>query len=45
MEGYDFGWADGTGRLKRIVVFDHCHAGQLDVVRELLDGKQWLVLT
>jgi uncharacterized damage-inducible protein DinB len=22
-----------------------CHAGQLDVVRELLDGKQWLVLT
>lgn len=22
-----------------------CHAGQLDAVRELLDGKQWLVLT
>lgn len=22
-----------------------CHAGQLDVVRELLDGTQWLVLT
>ncbi len=23
MEGYDFGWADDTGRLKRLVVFDH----------------------
>jgi uncharacterized damage-inducible protein DinB len=22
-----------------------CHAGQLDAVRELLDGRQWLVLT
>jgi len=22
-----------------------CHAGHLDVVRELLDGRQWLVLT
>jgi hypothetical protein len=23
MEGYDFGWADDTGHLKRLVVFDH----------------------
>ena len=23
MERYDFGWADDTGRLKRLVVFDH----------------------
>ena len=23
MEGYDFGWVDDTGRLKRLVVFDH----------------------
>ena len=23
MEGCDFGWADGTGRLKRLVTFDH----------------------
>jgi hypothetical protein len=22
-----------------------CHAGHLDIVRELIDGKQWLVLT
>jgi Protein of unknown function (DUF664) len=21
-----------------------CHAGHLDVVRELLDGRQWIVL-
>ena len=23
LEGCDFGWADDTGRLKRLVVFDH----------------------
>lgn len=28
-----------------VIVETACHAGQLDVVRELLDGKQWLVLT
>ncbi len=28
-----------------VTVETACHAGQLDVVRELLDGKQWLVLT
>ena len=28
-----------------VVVETAGHAGQLDVVRELLDGKQWLVLT
>jgi hypothetical protein len=22
-----------------------CHAGHLDVVRELIDGRAWLVLT
>ena len=22
-----------------------CHAGHLDIVRELIDGKEWLVLT
>jgi len=22
-----------------------CHAGQLDAVRELIDGRQWLILT
>jgi hypothetical protein len=22
-----------------------CHAGHLDAARELIDGKQWLVLT
>jgi hypothetical protein len=22
-----------------------CHAGHLDVVRELIDGRRWLVLT
>ena len=22
-----------------------CHTGHLDVVRELIDGRQWLVLT
>jgi uncharacterized damage-inducible protein DinB len=28
-----------------VMVETACHAGQLDVVRELLDGQQWLVLT
>jgi uncharacterized damage-inducible protein DinB len=28
-----------------VVVETACHAGQLDVVRELVDGRQWLVLT
>jgi uncharacterized damage-inducible protein DinB len=28
-----------------VVAETACHAGQLDVVRELLDGRQWLVLT
>jgi uncharacterized damage-inducible protein DinB len=31
--------------LLHVIVETACHAGQLDVVRELLDGKQWLVLT
>jgi uncharacterized damage-inducible protein DinB len=28
-----------------VIVETACHAGQLDVVTELLDGRQWLVLT
>ncbi len=28
-----------------VIVETACHAGHLDVVRELIDGKQWLVLT
>jgi uncharacterized damage-inducible protein DinB len=29
--------------LLHVIVETACHAGQLDVVRELLDGKQWIV--
>jgi uncharacterized damage-inducible protein DinB len=31
--------------IPHVIVETACHAGQLDVVRELLDGRQWLVLT
>jgi uncharacterized damage-inducible protein DinB len=31
--------------LLHVIVETACHAGQLDVVRELLDRRQWLVLT
>ncbi len=31
--------------LLHVIVETACHAGQLDVVRELLDGRRWLVLT
>jgi uncharacterized damage-inducible protein DinB len=33
------------GIILHVMVETACHAGQLDVVRELLDGKRWLVLT
>jgi hypothetical protein len=40
-------WRIGSLReiIVHVIVETACHAGQLDVVRELLDGKQWLVLT
>jgi hypothetical protein len=40
-------WRIGSLRevLVHVIVETACHAGQLDVVRELLDGKQWLVVT
>ncbi len=31
--------------LLHVITETACHAGHLDVVRELIDGKQWLVLT
>ncbi|MEV0847432.1 DinB family protein [Streptomyces sp. NPDC049954] len=31
--------------LLHVVTETACHAGHLDVVRELVDGRQWLVLT
>jgi hypothetical protein len=29
----------------RVIVDTATHAGQLDAVRELIDGKQWVVIT
>ena len=31
--------------LLHVIIENSTHAGHLDVVRELIDGKQWLVLT
>jgi len=28
-----------------VIVETACHAGHLDAVRELIDGRRWLVLT
>jgi hypothetical protein len=31
--------------VQHVIVETACHAGHLDAVRELLDGRQWMVLT
>jgi uncharacterized damage-inducible protein DinB len=31
--------------LLHVIAETACHAGQLDTVRELIDGRQWIVLT
>jgi len=31
--------------LLHVITETACHAGHLDAARELIDGKQWLVLT
>ena len=46
-EGLFGSWRPETVRevVLRVIVDTATHAGQLDAVRELIDGKQWVVLT
>ncbi|MFC4036357.1 DinB family protein [Streptomyces polygonati] len=46
-EGPSGGWQPGTLRdvLLHVITETACHAGHLDAVRELIDGRKWLVLT
>jgi Protein of unknown function (DUF664) len=46
-EGLFGSWRLETVRevVLRVIVDTATHAGQLDAVRELIDGKQWLVIT
>lgn len=39
-------WRNGDLRevMLHVIIDTACHAGQLDVVRELRDGRQWLVV-
>ena len=46
-EGQFGGWRLDTVRevVQHVMVETACHAGHLDAVRELIDGRRWLVLT
>jgi uncharacterized damage-inducible protein DinB len=46
-EGQDHGWRPGSlgDILLHVITETARHAGHLDAVRELIDGRQWLVLT
>jgi hypothetical protein len=41
------GWrlADLREIMLHVIVETACHAGHLDAARELIDGRQWMVLT
>ena len=41
------GWRlpDLRAVILHVIAETACHAGHLDVVRELIDGRKWLVLT
>jgi hypothetical protein len=41
------GWrlADLRAVIVHVITGTACHAGHLDVVRELIDGRTWLVLS
>jgi len=41
----DFRLVDLRDVILHVIVETACHAGHLDTVRELIDGRQWLVLT
>jgi len=45
-EGVFGSWRLGSAReiLMHVIVETACHAGHLDAVRELLDGRTWLIL-
>jgi uncharacterized damage-inducible protein DinB len=46
-DGLFGGWRPETHRevLLHVITETACHAGHLDAARELIDGRQWLVLT
>lgn len=41
----DFRFADLREIMLHVITETACHAGHLDAVRELIDGRTWLVLT